>query len=88
MTVFPRITHVRHVDQHRLELGFNDGNTAQLDLASRVVGRADVFEPLENVDFFRQVRVDTEAGTVVWPNGVDFCPDVLHSLAAGILARH
>jgi hypothetical protein len=27
---------------------------------------------------FRQVRVDEELGTIVWPNGVDMDPDVLH----------
>ena len=26
---------------------------------------------------FRQVRVDPELGTIVWPNGADVCPDVL-----------
>jgi hypothetical protein len=54
----------------------------QIDLASRVIGRGGVFQPLEDIDFFKQVRVDTEAGTVVWPNGVDFCPDVLYSWGA------
>jgi hypothetical protein len=28
--------------------------------------------------FFAQVRVDTELGTVVWPNGADLDPLVLH----------
>jgi hypothetical protein len=32
---------------------------------------------------FSQVTVDTEAGTLVWPNGVDFCPDVLYAEATG-----
>jgi hypothetical protein len=42
-----------------------------------------VFAPLEEIDFFKQVQVDPEAGTLVWPNGVDLCPDVLYSLATG-----
>jgi hypothetical protein len=27
---------------------------------------------------FRQVRIDSEAGTLVWPNGADFDPATLH----------
>ena len=33
--------------------------------------------------FFRRVEVDREANTLVWPNGVDFCPDVLYHEATG-----
>ena len=39
---------------------------------------------LESVDVFAEVVVDTEAGTLVWPSGVDFCPDVLYAEATGI----
>ncbi len=35
-------------------------------------------EPLQDPDYFRRVSVDTELGTVVWPNGYDLDPDVLH----------
>ena len=38
---------------------------------------------MEEVDYFCEVTVDREAGTVVWPNGVDFCPDVLYAEATG-----
>jgi hypothetical protein len=38
---------------------------------------------LEDPKFFKQVQVDSEAGTILWPTGVDFCPDVLYSLATG-----
>ena len=37
-----------------------------------------MFEPLANPDYFAQVRVDDELGTVVWPNGADLDPLVLH----------
>ncbi len=37
-----------------------------------------MFVPLRNEAFFAHVRVDEELGTVVWPNGADLAPDVLH----------
>ena len=40
-----------------------------------------MFRPLEDPVFFKQVQVDPEAGTILWPNGVDFCPGVLYALA-------
>lgn len=81
--MFPRVTQVRHMGRYRLELNFSDGVTGELDFEHRVVGRGGVFRPLEDVSFFGQVKVDREAGTIVWPNEVDFCPDVLYSLVTG-----
>jgi hypothetical protein len=37
-----------------------------------------MFEPLRDLDEFRKVAVDRELGTIVWPNGADLDPDVLH----------
>jgi hypothetical protein len=81
--MFPRVTAVRHVRQYELELTFADGIRATMDFRHRVVGRGGVFEPLESLAYFRRVKVDPEAGTIVWPNGVDLCPDVLYSEATG-----
>ena len=79
----PRIKNVRYLRDYRLELTFTDDKKAELDFHSRIVGRGGVFAALEDIDFFRQVDVDAEARTLVWPNGVDFCPDVLYSEATG-----
>ena len=35
-------------------------------------------EPLRDPDYFRRARVDEEARTVVWPNGLDPVPELLH----------
>ncbi len=81
--MFPRIRGVRHIKEYKLELAFSDGTVAELDFRRRVVGRGGVVGALENLDFFRQVTVDQEGGTLAWPNGVDFCPDVLYAEATG-----
>lgn len=81
--IFPRITGVRHLQDYRLELRFSDGTTAELDFRERICGRGGVYAPLERIETFSQVAVDGEAGTIVWANGVDFCPDVLYAEATG-----
>jgi hypothetical protein len=81
--MFPRVRLVQHVRDYRLELTFTDGTTGGLDFREHVVGRGGVFRELEDVGFFKQVQVDPDAGTIVWPNGEDFCPDVLYSLVTG-----
>ena len=81
--MLPRVTGVRHVQDYRLELRFDDGTTGVVDFKQRIIGRGGMFAALENVEFFKLVRLDSEAGTIAWPNGVDFCPDVLYSLATG-----
>ena len=81
--MFPRVKEVRHVADYRLGIKFTDGTAGEIDFRDRIVGRGGVFKPLEEISFFRQVQVDPEAGTIVWPNDVDFCPDVLYSLVTG-----
>jgi hypothetical protein len=81
--MFPRVTGVRHLKDYVLELTFCDGVKANIDFRNRVVGRGGILAPLQDIDFFKQVKVDTEVGTLVWPNEVDFCPDVLYSEATG-----
>jgi hypothetical protein len=77
------VTAVRALDGYRIELTFSDGVRGIVDLAERIVGRGGVFRLLEDPEFFRRVAVDNELGTIVWPNGADFCPDMLHAWATG-----
>jgi hypothetical protein len=81
--MLPRVASVHYLGEYRLMLDFTDGASGVIDFRERIVGRGGVFKPLEAQNFFRQVTVDPEAGTLVWPNEVDFCPDVLYSLATG-----
>jgi uncharacterized protein DUF2442 len=72
-----RIRSVEPLDGFVLRLSFDDGTQRDVDLEGELWGP--VFEPLHrDVGLFRQVAVDEELGTIVWPNGADMDPDVLH----------
>ena len=72
-----RITSVTTLEGFVLRLEFDDGKIREVDLEDELWGP--VFEPLrQDPGLFRQVQVDAELGTIVWPNGADMDPDVLH----------
>ena len=71
-----RVTAVETISDHELRLTFNDGLVRELDMAPLMWGQ--LGEPLRDPGFFRQVRVDEESRTIVWPNGFEPDPDVLH----------
>ena len=71
-----RINAVRVLEGRRVELTLTDGTTRTVDLTRHLVGP--VFEQIAaSEEAFAQVQVDRQAGTIVWPNGADLCPDVL-----------
>ena len=77
------VVEVKPLDGHKLELTFQDGLNAVVDL-ERVITRFEgVFAPLKDPEYFRSVRVDPEIGTIVWLNGAGLCPDVLYYYASG-----
>jgi hypothetical protein len=59
---------------------FEDGLTADVDL-SYLLDYGGVFEPLRDIEYFRGLRADAEAGTIVWPNEADIAPETLYSHA-------
>jgi hypothetical protein len=75
------VTAVEVVSDHRLRLTFADGSTGEVDFSNRQW--RGIFEPLRDPAYFRQVVVDPELGTIVWPNGADVAPETLNELAAG-----
>jgi len=71
------VVDVRYVRDYTVWVKFEDGVAGEVDLTSSLRGPA--FEPLRDVDYFKQVRVDTEIGTIVWPNGADIAPETLYA---------
>jgi hypothetical protein len=70
------VVRAEYVSGHRIHLWFNDGTDGEVDLGGVLDGP--VFEPLRNLDHFRQFRL--EGHTLAWDNGADLAPEYLHGL--------
>ena len=70
------VTRVTPLDDHAPRIEFSDGTVGDVDctfLLESGLG-ADLRDPA----YFRQVTVDPELRTVVWPNGLDPAPELLY----------
>jgi hypothetical protein len=65
--------------------GFEDGVEGEIDFSDR--SWRGVFEPLGDPSYFRQVELDRELGTIVWPNGADMAPETLHDRVLGMAQK-
>lgn len=71
------VTSVEVVGGRTVSLQFDDGSKRTRDLTPLLCGP--MFDDIVGSDQkFAEVCVDHEAGTIVWPNGADLDPDVLH----------
>lgn len=76
--MFLHVTEARHIADHRVCVSFNDGASAEIDLSGSLDGP--IFEPLRDVEYFKAFSI--VGYTLAWPNGADFAPEYLQSLAA------
>lgn len=71
------ITDVEVLHDHVVRLRFADGVEKSIDLEPYLHGP--VFAEIRtNPAVFTSVTVDSDAGTITWPNGADLAPDVLY----------
>ena len=71
-----RVTAFEIAEEYSLRVRFEDNTEHTIDFSPILVG--EMFGPLRDPSLFRQVRLDAEAHTLVWPNGADFDPATLY----------
>ena len=78
------VTAARVLARYVVELTFETGETKVIDLEPLL--RGPVFQPLvDDYALFTRLRVDPEAGTIVWPNGADVSPRTLYRRSRDIV---
>jgi len=76
------ITRVKPLKDHKLEVVFNDGVCAEIDIRPFIKSQG-ISHPLNDETFFSTVKVD-DAGGIAWNNGFDFCPVFLRQIASPV----
>jgi hypothetical protein len=65
---------------YAVHVRFEDSTSADVDL-SYLLEYGGVFEPLRDPEYFRKLRADPNAGTIIWPNEADIAPETLYAHA-------
>jgi len=80
-----RITAIELRGPHDLWLRFNNGYEGEVNLTQLLTGP--VFVPVQQPEYFAQVELNSEAGTITWPNGADLAPEAVLELCQAKLLR-
>jgi hypothetical protein len=72
------VKEAEYLSGFKLLLVFEDGVKKIVDFHPYLEG--EVFRPLKDISYFKEVRVNTDIDTVVWPNDADFSPDFLYEV--------
>ena len=70
------VTSFEIVNDYTLRVMFDDNTEQVIDFEPVLYG--EMYSRLRDLSFFNQVKLDEEVHTLVWPNGADFDPWVLH----------
>ncbi len=71
-----RVVSFEPVAPYTLRVQFEDDTLRTIDF--RPVLKGEVLGALRDPEIFRQVQIDPEVHTLVWPNGADFDPATLY----------
>ena len=74
--MIPKVSEAKYQGDYRIWLRFSDGVEGEIDLQDELWG--EVFEPLKDLNQFRQLQVHPELRTLAWPGGADFAPEFLY----------
>jgi len=73
------IISVNPLEGYQLHIQFEDETQGIIDI-SQLIEFTGIFTSLQDLNYFQQVKVHPEWGTIYWENGANLDPDVLYSI--------
>jgi hypothetical protein len=80
--MLPRVKKVEYIDGYRLKIQFTNGKTKIVDLEGRLKNAKNLFLDLKDLEYFKKVECD--GYSICWPNGIDYCPDLLYMIGQDV----
>jgi hypothetical protein len=71
-----KVKDAEYIEGYKIAITFSDNAKKTVDLSDSLYG--EVFEPLHNIEKFKQFRVTY--WTIEWENGADFAPEYLYEI--------
>lgn len=72
----------KYLNDYKIWVKFNDNTEMIVNLEEYLDGT--IFEPLKNVEQFKQVKFNPDSDTIEWDNGADFAPVFLHEIGESV----
>lgn len=75
-----KVKNVKHIQDYKLMILFSDDKEKIVDFENLMNQEGFYILPLRDIEFFKKVQMDRFNYSICWPNGADFCPDVLYEM--------
>lgn len=74
-----QIIHAEPIGDYNIRLTFSDGVEKVINFKPSI-GNDALIKPLNEIDYFKSVKIYERGRGIYWENGYDFCPDFLRKL--------
>lgn len=79
-TIMHFVKHAKYIEGYKIQLTFDNNEIKIVDLEHHLSG--EIFEPLQNISYFKTFKLDDDLDTITWENGADISPDFLYEIGS------
>ena len=80
--MFHDVIKAKHVENYKIELEFDDRKRGIVDF-SDYLEKGGVFKRFQDIEFFKNFKINEELGVLTWGDEIDIAPETLYSKATG-----
>lgn len=74
------VKNAKYIEGYKIQLTFDNKKIKIADLEKHLSG--EIFEPLKDITYFKNFKLDDDLDTISWENGADISPDFLYEIGS------